>query len=75
MKLVLKKNHHHEGKLYLAGETIDLPKADYDYVMSTYMAERGQQVEAEAKAAATLASIGILTPEQVSEAKAIGKKV
>ena len=75
MKIVLQKNHHSNGVLHLAGETIDVTKEEYDFIMNHYVSERGEQVKTEAQAKAKLNAIGELTPQQEKEAEAIGKKV
>lgn len=75
MKLVLQKHHWHDGIQYEPGDTIDVSKEDYDFIMNVYKTERGQQVQTEAQAKQVLSSIGELTDEQEKEAEAIGKKV
>lgn len=74
MKLVLQKDHYHEGKLYREGETIDVSKEDYNFIMNSYKGARVKQASAEEEAKKKLDGMG-LTEQQFEEAKAIGKKV
>ena len=48
MKLILKKNHEQNGKLYLEGEEIEVTEEEYQYIMASYIAER-QAIIAEAE--------------------------
>lgn len=50
MKITLLKDHESPQGKFKAGETIEVDEATYDWLMSVYLAERGVQVEAEAKA-------------------------
>lgn len=45
MKIVLQKNHSTPEREYLASEEIDVDEATYDWLMSVYLAERGEQAK------------------------------
>ena len=75
MKIVLQKHHWQNGIQHNPGDTIEVTKEEYDFIMAHYIAERGEVVKNEVKAKAALDAIGELTPQQEKEAEAIGKKV
>lgn len=75
MKIVLQKHHWKDGVQHEPGETLEVTQEEYNFIMSVYVAERGQMVETEAQAKEKLSSIGLLTDQQEKEAEAIGKKV
>lgn len=50
MQITLLKDHETPTGSFKAGEVIEVDEATYNWLMSVYMAERKQLVEAEAKA-------------------------